>query len=177
MPETVSFWSEVWARMKAVWRWLAVKLAAPGVALIIILVAILLVAMGCKELQIGGLLSRLFGKKTPGERAIDVANTPPADRVDPKGNLIPPGVPDSKGQTQAVVVPIKEPGLFSNPDTVTFVPPGETEPIEVQLPDGVKNKDVEKVVVVQPGKFVVTVSDKSNIPASTVDSLLKKYGG
>jgi len=138
--------------------------------------AVLLVALGFKNIQIGGLLGRLFGKKKPEHTAIDVANTVPKDRVDDKGKIIPPGEPDSKGMTQAVVVPIKDPGIFSNPDSVTFTPPGESKPVEVTLPDGVKAKDVEKVIVVQPKKFVVTVKDKSGITGKNVDDLLKKYG-
>jgi hypothetical protein len=163
--------------MKAVFRWMGVKLMAPGVALVVVAIAIVLVAMGVKELQIGGLLGWLFGKKDPEQKAIDIANTVPPHRVDPNGVLIPQGTPDSKGDTQAVVVPIQSPGIFSNPTTVTFTPPGSDKPIEIQLPDGIKNKDVDKVIVVQPGKFVVTVKDSSGIPAQKVDDLLKKYGG
>jgi hypothetical protein len=171
-----TFWSQFWGRMKAVFKWMALHLAAPGAALVVVIVAVILVSMGAKNLQIGGLLARLFGKKDPEQRAIDVANSVDPDRVDKNGNLIQPGVPDSKGDTQVVVVPIKDPGLFSNPDTVTFIPPGKTEPIEVQLPDGVKARDVDKVIVVQPGKFVVTVKDESGVPAKKVDDLLAKYG-
>lgn len=176
MSETPSFWSQFWERMKSVFRWIGLNLLAPGAALVVVLLAILLVAMGAKELQIGGLLAKLFGRKDPEQRAIDVANSVPPGRVDKDGKLIPPGTPDSKGDTQAVVVPIKEPGLFSNPDTVEFTPPGADKPIEVQLPDGVKAKDVDKVVVVQPGKFVVTVKDASGVTAAKVDDLLAKYG-
>jgi len=175
-PAQPTFWGTVWAKLKAILHWLAIHLVAPGVALVLIIVAVLLVSMGFKELQIGGLLGRLFGKKEPEHAAIDKANSIDPDRVDKNGQLIQPGVPDSKGDTQVVVVPIKEPGLFSNPDTVEFTPPGKTDPIEVQLPDGVKNKDVEKVIVVQPGKFVVTVKDESGVSASKVDDLLAKYG-
>jgi len=175
MTEQPSFWRAFWEKTKAVFQWIGLRLLAPGAALVVVLVAILLVSMGAKELQIGGLLARLFGKKDPEHKAVDTANSIDPDRVDKNGNLIQPGVPDSKGQTQAVVVPIKEPGLFSNPDTVEFVPPGQTTPIEVQLPDGVKARDVDKVVVVQPGKFVVTVKDNSAVPAVKVDNLLKKY--
>ena len=175
MTAEPTFWQQFWGRMKAVFRWIGLHLLAPGVALVLVVLAVLLVSMGFKELQIGGLLGKLFGKKEPGHKAIDTANSVDPDRVGPDGKLIQPGVPDSKGQTQVVVVPIKEPGLFSNPDTVTFTPPGRTEPIEVQLPDGVKNKDVEKVIVVQPDKFVVTVKDSSGVPASKVDDLLAKY--
>ena len=158
-------------------KWVGLKLLAPGVSLIVAAVAIVLVAMGAKELQVGGLLGWLLGRKGSGGKAIDVANTIPSDRIDTNGALIPEGVPDSKGITQAVVVPIHEPGVFSNPSTVKFTPPGADKPVEVQLPDGVKNKNVAQVVVLTPDKFVVTVKDNSAVPASKVDDLLNKYGG
>lgn len=172
-----TFWATVWSTLKSWGKWSAIHLAAPGVALVIVVVAIVLVSMGFKELQIGGLLARLFGKKADAE-ANGVANTIPPGRVDPAGKVIPQGVPDQHGDTQAVVVPIQGTGgLFSNPDTVTITPPGTTTPIVIQLPQGVKAKDVDKVVVVQSGKFVVTVKDTSGINAQEIDDVLKKYGG
>ena len=172
-----SFGQLVLDKLKAIGKWCARNLAAPGVALLIVVGAVLLVAFGFKNIQIGGILGKLFGKKKPDAKAIDVANTVPKGRVDDKGKIIPQGEPDSKGMTQAVVVPIKDPGIFSNPDTVVFTPPGEDKPVEIQLPDGVKAKDVEKVIVVKPEKFVVTVKDKSGISGQRLDDLLKKYGG
>lgn len=171
-----SFGQAFWAKVKAIFRWIGLNLLAPGAALVVVLVAIVLVSMGAKELQIGGLLAKLLGRKSPEQKAVDVANSVDPDRVDGEGRIISPGTPDSKGQTQAVVVPIHEPGLFSNPNTVEFTPPGQTKPIEVQLPDGVTAKDVDKVVIVQPDKFVVTVKDSSGVPAAKVDDLLDKYG-
>jgi len=164
---------------QATWRWIKIiarKLLAPGVALLIIAGAVLLVAIGFKELQIGGLLGKLFGKPDPAKKAIDIANTVPPGRVDAEGNLIPIGKPDSKGIKQVQVVPIEEPGLFSNPDTVIIKPPGEEKPIEVKLPDGVKAKDIDSVVIVSPEIMVVTVKDTSDITTKTVDDLLGKYG-
>lgn len=172
-----TFWGAVWGTLKSIGHWMALKLAAPGVAVVIIIVAILLVAMGFKELQIGGLLAKLFGKPDPAQKAIDVANSVPPGRVGPDGKIIPQGTPDSKGDTQAVVVPIQDPGLFSNPSTVIFTPPGSTTPVEIQLPDGIKNSDVDKVIVVKPDVVAVTVKDSSNIPAQKIDDLLAKYGG
>lgn len=172
----MGFWQSVWAHLKVILKWVATKLLAPGVALLLVIGAIVLVALGFKDLQIGGLLGKLFGKPDPGKKAIDVANTIPKDRVDPNGNLIPIGQPDSKGDTQIQVVPIEQPGLFSNPDTVKYTPPGQTEPVEVQLPDGVKAKDVESVVVVQPEVTVVTVKDNTGLSTSRIDDLLAKYG-
>ena len=166
------FWRAVFKTLK----WMAIKLLAPGVALIIIIGAILLIALGVKELQIGGLLAWLFGKKDPEKKAIDTANTIPKDRVDKDGNLIPIGKPDSKGDTQIQVVPIDQPGLFSNPDTVTFTPPGADKPIEVKLPDGVRAKDVDSVVIVSPEVTVITVKDNTGLSATRIDDLLTKYG-
>jgi hypothetical protein len=176
--QPTSFWAAVWAKLKGWGEWAALKLLAPGVALVVVLGAVALVVFGFKGLQIGGILAKLLGKTGAGGTAIDVANSVPSTRIDANGKLIPEGVSDSKGDTQVVVVPIENTGgLFSNPDTIRFTPPGETTAREIQLPDGVKASDVEKVIVIQPEKFVVTVKDSSGITAQHIDDLLKKYGG
>jgi hypothetical protein len=175
-PPEPGFGQVVKARALTILKWLSRVLVAPGVSVLLVVGAVLLVAMGLKNVQIGGILGLLFGKKKPEHEAIDVANSIPAGRVDANGKLIPEGQADSKGMTQAVVVPIQNPGIFSNPDTVVFTPPGQDKPVEVKLPDGVKAKDVEQVIVVQPQKFVVTVKDSSGISAQHVNDLLKKYG-
>jgi len=174
-PPEPSFWATVKDKTMAILKWLSRVLVAPGVALVVVAVAILLIVLGVKNIQVGGILGKLFGKKTPGDRAIDTANSVPEDRVDKDGKIIKPGEADSKGMTQAVVVPIEKPGIFSNPDTVKFTPPGETKPVEIQLPDGVKAKDVDKVVVVKPKQFAVTVKDDSGIEANKIDDLLSRY--
>ncbi len=171
--ETPSFWRSAWDWIKRVGR----AVLAPLPAILIVNGAIILVALGVKNVQIGGLLSKLFGKQgSDGKQAVDVANTIPADRVDKNGHLIPIGTPDSKGDTQAKVVPIQEPGLFDDPSEVKIVPPGETEPVVVKLPDGVKAGDVDKVLVVKPDVLAVTVKDSSKVTAKDVDDLLAKYG-
>ena len=172
-----TFWQSVWVNLKRILGWLGAKLLAPGVALLIVIGAVVLVALGFKELQIGGLLGKLFGKTSPGQRAIDIANSIPKDRVDANGNLIPIGQADSKGDTQVQVVPIKEPGLFSDPGTIEFIPPGKKDPTEIRLPDGVKARDVDSVVIVKPNVNVVTVKDGTGLTVSRIDDLLSKYGG
>lgn len=170
-----TFWQNLWAGTKALVR----KLGAFLPALLVIIGAIVLLLLGAKHVQIGGILGKLFGKKDSPEnkKAIDVANTVPEDRVDPNGNLIPIGQPDSKGVTQVKVVPIETPGLFDDPGKVKIVPPGETKPIVVDLPDGVKASDVDKVLVVQPEVYAVTVKDTSKVTPKDVDDLISKYGG
>jgi hypothetical protein len=174
VAEEPTFWQAAWTWIKRVFRWIA----APLPAILLVVGALILIVLGVKNIQIGGLLNKLFGKddKDPkGKKAIDKANSIPEDRVDKDGKLIPLGEPDSKGHTQAVVVPIEEPGLFGDPDKIKVTPPGG-ETIEVELPDGVKAKDVDKVIITQPGDFVVTVKDSSGVEAEDVDSLLEKYG-
>lgn len=172
----MTFWETVWSKLKAWGTWAAHKLLAPGVALLIVVGAVLLVAFGAKNLQIGGLLATLLGKKVEPHDTIEVANSIDPDRVGKDGKLIPVGTPDVTGSTQVAVVPIENANsLFSNPKTVVFTPPGEDKPREISLPDGVTAKDVSHIVVVQPEKFVVTVKDSSGIQAEHIDDLLAKY--
>lgn len=170
-----TFWQSAWAWIKRVAR----AIAAPLPAILLVIGAIILVALGVKNIQIGGLLAKLFGKedKGDGKKAVDVANTVPSGRVDKDGNLIPVGTPDSQGVTQAKVVPIEQPGLFDDPSKVKIIPPGETKPVVVNLPDGVKAQDVDKVVIVKPEVYAVTVKDSSKVTVKDVDDLLSKYGG
>jgi len=171
--EEPSFWESAWVWIKRVFRWIA----APIPALLLAIGAIILVALGVKNIQIGGLLDKLFGKEDlnpKGKKAIDIANLIPEGRVDKEGKLIPLGKPDSKGTTQAVVIPIETPGLFDDPSKVKIKPPGEKTQ-EVILPDGVKSKDVNQVIIVQPNVYAVTIKDSSGIKALDVDALLSKY--
>lgn len=186
----MSFLADTWGSMKATWarwwgavkRWLSVygpKVLGPVLAVVVVVGAFLLMTMGFKELQVGGLLGKLLGKKDAAPvKAVDVANTIDKDRVGKDGKVIQPGTPDSTGQTQAVVVPVKEPGLLSDPKTVEFVAPGDTKPTKVALPDGVTNRDVDSVVVVKPEVVAVTVKDTAKKPVDVkhIDDILKRYG-
>ncbi len=164
-----------------VWGFLQKYVIAPVPAILVIAGAAILVVFGAKNVQIGGILGKLFGHKpvspeTEGTK-VEVANSIPDDRVDSDGKVIPLGTPDSKGVTQAVVVPIQPPGMFSNPSTVVINHPESQKPVAVALPDGVKAKDVDKVIVVTPKVVAVTVKSSSKVSDKTVDDLLSKYGG
>jgi hypothetical protein len=165
-----TFWSAAWAWIKRIFRYIA----APLPALLLVVGAVILVILGAKDLQIGGLIGKLFGKDPASSKAVDISNTIPAHRIDSNGAIIPAGTPDSTGQTQAVVVPIATPNLFSNPNTVTVTPPNSA-PVVISLPTGVTAKDVDKVVIVKPEVYAVTVKDSSSITGQHIDDLLKKY--
>jgi hypothetical protein len=174
--EKQSFWER--ESVERVTRFIGTKMIGPVIALVVIVVAFVLVTMGFKEIQIGGLLGKLIGKKPkpPDQgKTIEVINSVDKDRVDPKGQVINPGAPDSQGMTQAVVVPIKEPGLLSDPKKVVFNPPNGEKTVIV-LPDGVTNRDVDNVVVIKPDVIAVQVKDSSGISAKRIDDLLNKYG-
>lgn len=172
MADEPTFWQAAWLWMKRVFRWVA----APLPAILVVCVAVALIVLGVKGIQVGGILDWLLGRKKTTQKAIDVANSVPDGRIDKDGKLIPPGTPDSQGMTQAVVVPIKPPNVFSNPNTVEVQLPGEDKPTHIELPDGVKANDVDKVVVVKPDVVAVTVKDGSGVNAQSIDNLLAKYG-
>lgn len=151
-------------------------LLAPIPILIVVVVAIVLIGLGAKDIQVGGVIGKILGRKGEGgKKAIDVANSIPENRVDDEGNLIPIGKPDSKGITQAKVVPIKKPGLFDDPTQVKITDPETKKDVVVKIPDGVKAKDVDKVVIVTPDVTAVTVKNESKVSAKEVDDLLNKY--
>lgn len=163
------------SRWQKAWAFIRKYVLAPLPALLLVVGACVLAVLGAKNLQIGGLLGKLIGKARSPHKAIELANSVPAGRVREDGSLIPLGVPDSKGITQAKVLPIEKPGLLSDPRVVKVTPPGSSKPIEVQVPDGIQAKDVEHVVVVTPEVIAVTVKSSSPIKAKDVDDLVAKY--
>ncbi len=166
------FMKLVWERLKSIGRWCLKYLAAPGVALLLVVGAFILFKAGFKNLQIGGILGKLLGKK---EESLPTVDTVPPDRVGPDGKPIPIGTPDAGGHTQVGVVAIKPPGLFSDPTTVEYVPVGQTEPVKVKLPEGVRNTDVKEIVVVSPEVIAVSVKDSSKVTVKDIKSLSDKY--
>lgn len=166
-----SVWSKVWDFCRK-------YILAPIPILVIAVVALALIFLGAKNIQIGGIIGKILGRKgeaEDGKKAIEIANTVPKNRVDPQGHIIPIGQPDSQGITQAKVVPIKEPGLFDDPKKVTIKDPEDGKEVKVVLPDGVRAKDVDQVVIVKPNVTAVSVKTKSKVVAPDVDDLLNKY--
>lgn len=140
---------------------------ATAAAVLLVVAAIILKLIGV-EVQIGGLLDKLFDRKpTPGVRVL-----PPPARIDSKGDPIAPGQPDDKGYVQPLAtVEIKPPGIFSNPDTITVVKPDKTE-VTLPLPVGVKNTDVAEVVEVQPNVYQIKNND-SGVNTAELEDILK----
>ncbi len=120
---------------------------------------IFLAAFG-QKVQLGGILAKLWGKTDPRDLPDAPTVIPPKERVDDQGKTIEPGQSDDLGYVQVpVVLPIKEPGLFSDPDSVVVVTP-EGKDISIPLPTGVKNKDVKEVILVSPNVYEIANNDR-----------------
>lgn len=170
VPEEQSWWQKAGGFCRK-------YLLAPLPILIVLIFAVVLIALGVKNVQVGGIIGKILGKKDPldGKKAVEIANTIPESRVDKEGNLLPAGTPDSQGITQAKVVAIKKPGIFDDPTQVKITDPETKKDVIVKVPDGVKAKDVDKVVIVTPEVTAVTVKTTSKVSAKEVDDLLNKY--
>jgi len=140
---------------------------AAATAALLVVAAVTMKLLGF-DIQIGGFLDKLFGRKP--DR--DVKVLPPKDRTDSDGNLIPLGKPDDRGYIQSPVsIEIKPPGIFSNPDTITVVKPDKSE-IVLPLPTGVKNKDVSEIIEVSPNVYQVKNND-SGVDTKELEDILK----
>lgn len=144
---------------------------ATALTVVVVAVAVLCVVFKI-DVQVGGLLGRLWGKKPGPEDGGPVLLPPPPGRVDDSGNPIQPGQPDDKGYVQLpAVLPIEPPHVFSDPSTVTVVDGGKK--VVLPLPEGVKNGDVKGVTVVSPNVYQVANNDR---PSVDTGKLLEELG-
>lgn len=163
--------SKAWEFLKALLSRLftyALRYPVAVVLSVLLIAAVAVLFYFGKTVQVGGLLGRLWGRgsgSTPNLRAV----VPPA-RVDAAGNPIPVGASDGKGFVQAVQVPMKEPGILSNPSTVTVVHPDRGVEV-IDLPAGVKNTDVKTVIEISPKVYQIENHDSGVDARKILDSL------
>jgi hypothetical protein len=135
---------------------LMIKYPLTVAATVVLAVGAVVMAMAGRDVQIGGLLEKMFGKK---KTNTDIKVLPPIERVDTGGNQIFPGESDDKGYVHSPVsTKIVEPGVFSNPDEIVVVHPEKGE-VTIPLPAGVKNKDVAEVIEVEPDVYQIKNND------------------
>lgn len=132
--------------------------------ILVVVFAVIVVFIFRQEIQIGGILGWLWGKKIELDSNIKVL--PPINRVDNDGKPIAAGDSDKGGWTQAPInTEIKEPWIFSNPKVIVVTHPDKGE-VKIPLPDGVINKDVKQVTEVAPDIYQLTNNDKSSVDAA-----------
>ena len=160
-------WEYVKAFFRSLGKWVVRYPIAAAVTIVVVLVAVLALVSG-KKFQLGGLLGKLWGTKPKDNKR----GIPPKDRVDEDGKVIQPGESDEKGFVQAPAIKgIKEQGLFDDPNTVTVVHPEKGE-VTIDLPKGVKNKDVKEVIEIEPDVYEV----RNNDDGVDTDELLNILG-
>lgn len=135
-------------KWKVVIRWVLL------IPIVILLAALLLPALGAgARVNLGGLIGMLLGLSKPkGRKSVAIANTIPEKRTT-EINL-----PDLKGYKQ---IPASELQISKNPFRDRSVVKTEDEVIE--LPEGVHDTDVEKVILVGAESAVVTVKNMSDL--------------
>jgi hypothetical protein len=150
-----SIWKYTKLVAKIIGQWMLQYPLAAAAAVFLIILA-LFAALSGNQLQMGGLIGKLFGKKKqPNTREIV-----PEDRVNEDGKPITPGESDDKGFVQAPTnLEVVEPTIFSDPDTIIVKHP-EKGKIKIDLPKGVKNKDVKEVVLIKPDIVEIKNNDK-----------------
>jgi len=191
-----SRWAKLWDWVKGVFSAIVAFFKKASWWVIALIIAVVVVALCClvpillKKFNIGGFLSSLFRKNDPldGKVKIRLANTIDSKRVDEAGKEIPQGKPDDKGYTQWKVVElVKSNNPFRDKSKIRIVttetqlvpttaPDGTQlhtsteEPVEktIQLPKGVKDSDVARILKIQPDAYVVEVTDASKIRVTDV---------
>jgi len=148
-------WKYIKAVGKTIGKWM-LRYPLAAAAAVFLIVFALFVALSGNQLQMGGLIGKLFGKK----KQPNTRDVPPEKRTDENGKPITPGESDDKGFVQTSTnLEIVEPTIFSDPDTIIVKHP-EKGKIKIDLPQGVKNKDVKEVVLVKPNVIEIKNNDK-----------------
>lgn len=160
-------WTYIKALFNSIGKWFLRYPIAMALTVILIVGSVFLLASG-KTIQIGGLLDKIWGRKKESSRGV-----PPDNRIDKDGKLIQPGESDDGGWVQAPVIKeIKKLGLFDDPKTITIVHPEKGE-VKIELPEGIKNKDVKEVIEISPNVYEV----RNNDSGVNTDELLDILGG
>jgi len=119
---------------------------------------------------VGAVLVFLFIRHT--QKETKVVNDIPDDRVDDNGNPIPIGEEDDKGFTQWEVKEF-DVGITKGQASSVTVKGDDGKKERINLPKGVKAKDVKHVIQVEPNTLVVSVKDKTGVDAGSILDVLE----
>lgn len=151
----MKIWEFIKSSLKSVYTWCIRHPAAITITIFLVVIAVILWRFG-KQIQIGGMLGKIWGSKLKDK--IKARTTVVPGRRDSQGNVIQPGTSDDKGYVQAPVsTDIKKPGVFSDPEVVEVVDNGKE--VKIPLPTGVVNSDVKEVIRIKPNVYEVHNND------------------
>lgn len=171
-------WENTKSTAKSVGRFFIQYPLAAVATVVVVVVGLLLVKSGVKkDLNIGGVVKWLFSKPGTQKSVVAAANEVPKHRVDDEGKAIPVGTADENGWTQWEVKEFKPSANPLRDRTVISVPGKDGAPVEVKLPEGVKDTDVDQVVEVHPEVYVVKTNNASKVHAKDLLDRLPKPKG
>ena len=146
---------------KKAYQWCVKYPVATILTLLVAVVGIIAVVFN-DRINLGGLIGKLWGNDVVKD-PVATANTVPPDRVDKNGEPIPIGEADEHGNTQWKVKKLKTSNNPFRDKTKVTINTDEGD-VVVKLPEGLQDKDVDKVIEVKPGEFVVVnVKDSSGV--------------
>lgn len=159
LPKTA--WDKTRAFFQKVYTWILGYPVALFVAVGGVLLMVVLLALGLGDrFDLGGFLSRWSpGRKEPEDRVI-VANKVPPKRQDSEDRTIPIGEPDEFGMVQRPVEILDERKNPFRDKSKLEVKDSSGEKRKIQLPKGVKDKEVDQVLELNPGTFKIIVKDR-----------------
>lgn len=171
------FWRNLKDSCRQVFKFLVQYPLAIVVAIVVVIGGVLLSQFGIQSVNIGGALKWLFSRPGAKTGVVAAANSIPKHRVDEEGKAIPVGTPDKNGWTQWETKELKPSSNPLRDKTVISVTGANGVPVEVKLPDGIKDTDVDQVVEVHPEVFVVKTNNASKVHAKGLLDRLPKPKG
>jgi hypothetical protein len=148
-------WSSVKASFSRIGTYIVrYPLALLGTVLVVVVAVLFMFAGKGDAFNWGGLISRLFGRKKDQKSKVEIANEVPEDRTVPK---------EKEGEKGYKQKEVKTLNTSNNPlrdkKSVT-VQDEDGKKKNIELPEGVEDKDVEKVYRSDPKTYKVKVKNK-----------------
>lgn len=155
-----NFWETVKSGAKTAFNWTMRYPVALVIAVLVIAAAAVAMMLGIGDrFNVGGLLSKLFGKDDTEGRVVK-ANEVPPERVDSEGNPINKGNPDEHGYVQREVrILDQSSNPFRDKSKIKVRASDGTEK-KIKLPKGVQDNDVDRVMEVQPKVFKIEIKKR-----------------
>ena len=122
----------------------------------VILAAIGLMLLGKKDaFNVGGVLNDLFGRDDTDPDQVEMANQKPEDRDQDLEE------PDKHGWEQKETEPLpKNHNPFRDRSKIEIEDPETGEKKKLRLPEGIEDKDVNRVIKVKPKLYRVRIKDQ-----------------
>lgn len=174
-PPEKTLWERIKGWALTAWNWTLRYPLALVIGFLVVALAVVLMVFGVGDaFNVGGVLGWLFGKDEADDNEdLKVkVNKRPKKRVDEEGEEIPIGKPDEHGWTQQEVQIVdRSKKLFRDRNVLEVkTPEGETK--KIRLPKGVKDHEVDTVIMTDQQEMEVILKEAPDkAPQDLIDAL------